>query len=236
MAVDEVTRKQRAMEADRRRKARKRAAKSGLPGPPLLRMMKPKRPHAKTPEEKAVRAIERREAQRLASALYRQRHPEQRRLIVKKSNDRHADDRCKSRQEYNSRPETTRRKRIHKHARLAKDAQFKVRTYLSKRMVVALRRVTGGQRKTHRTIAMLGCTIPALMQHLESKFWTGMSWDNYGALWHIDHIRPCASYDLSDQAQQLLCFHYTNLQPLWGSDNIRKGSRLDWSPPSAERA
>jgi len=42
-----------------------------------------------------------------------------------------------------------------------------------------------------------------------------MTWDNYGSLWHIDHIKPCASYDLADPLQQAECFHYTNLQPLF---------------------
>jgi HNH endonuclease. len=59
-----------------------------------------------------------------------------------------------------------------------------------------------------------------------------MSWDNYGRDgWHIDHIRPCASFDLTDPEQQRQCFHYTNLQPLWAADNIRKGAK--WQPPKA---
>jgi hypothetical protein len=59
------------------------------------------------------------------------------------------------------------------------------------------------------------------MQHLKDHFLPEMNWDNYGA-WHIDHIRPCASFDLTDPEQQKQCFHYTNLQPLWAADNIRK--------------
>jgi hypothetical protein len=54
-----------------------------------------------------------------------------------------------------------------------------------------------------------------------------MSWDNYGKYgWHIDHIKPCSSFDLSDRKQLLECFNYRNLQPLWALDNLKKGSKL----------
>lgn len=62
------------------------------------------------------------------------------------------------------------------------------------------------------------------MTHLEAKFSEGMTWQNYGT-WHIDHIRPLASFDLTDPAQVRLACHFTNLQPLWGADNIRKGDK-----------
>ena len=48
-----------------------------------------------------------------------------------------------------------------------------------------------------------------------------MTWDNHGQ-WHIDHIKPCAKFDLTDKDQQKACFHYTNLQPLWKEDNLSK--------------
>lgn len=51
-----------------------------------------------------------------------------------------------------------------------------------------------------------------------------MSWDNYGER-HVDHIKPCAKFDLSKPDEQRACFHYTNLQPLWAKDNIAKGCR-----------
>jgi len=52
-------------------------------------------------------------------------------------------------------------------------------------------------------------------------------WDNYGSGWHIDHIRPCSSFDLSDEEQQRACFHHSNLQPLWVKDNLEKGSKWE---------
>ncbi len=73
---------------------------------------------------------------------------------------------------------------------------------------------------------LLGCSIIQLKQYLESQFVKGMTWDNYGLNgWHIDHIKPCAKFDLSKEQEQLECFHYTNLQPLWAEDNLSKGSK-----------
>jgi hypothetical protein len=86
-----------------------------------------------------------------------------------------------------------------------------------------------GISKSASTQELLGCSFDVFIQHLESQFKNGMSWGNRGRTgWHIDHIRPCASFDLSDPEQQRECFHYSNLQPLWAVDNIRKGSRRDW--------
>jgi hypothetical protein len=51
-----------------------------------------------------------------------------------------------------------------------------------------------------------------------------MNWENQGE-WHIDHILPCASFDLTKEEEQRKCFHYTNLQPLWAKDNMIKGSK-----------
>jgi hypothetical protein len=71
---------------------------------------------------------------------------------------------------------------------------------------------------------MMGCTREVFLAHLESLFLPGMTWANH-ALWHIDHIRPCASFDLSDPAQVKQCFHFSNLRPLWARDNIAKGAK-----------
>ena len=80
--------------------------------------------------------------------------------------------------------------------------------------------------KTNTTSAFLGCTPAELKAHLESLFLPGMTWENR-ARWHIDHIRPCASFDLTDPEQQRCCFHFTNLQPLWARDNLTKGARVE---------
>ncbi|GAI33061.1 unnamed protein product, partial [marine sediment metagenome] len=58
-------------------------------------------------------------------------------------------------------------------------------------------------------------------KHLEKRFVKGMSWKNYGK-WHIDHIKPCATFNLSEKKEQRKCFHYSNLQPLWAKENLSK--------------
>ncbi len=64
-------------------------------------------------------------------------------------------------------------------------------------------------------------------EHLEKQFKEGMTWENHGLYgWHIDHIIPCASFDLTDLEQQKKCFHYTNLQPLWAKENLIKGVKI----------
>lgn len=84
-----------------------------------------------------------------------------------------------------------------------------------------------GKNRSAKTMELLGCNVEFLMEHIASQFQPGMSWSNWGhKTWHIDHIRPCASFDLTDPEQQRQCFHYTNLQPLWAADNIRKGAKV----------
>lgn len=78
--------------------------------------------------------------------------------------------------------------------------------------------------KSTNTLKLLGCSVEFLKQYLEKQFKQGMSWNNYGK-WHIDHIKPCAKFDLSKSKEQRECFHYTNLQPLWAKENCSKNDR-----------
>lgn len=81
-----------------------------------------------------------------------------------------------------------------------------------------------GKNKSASTMELIGCSIEQLLEHLESQFQDGMTWDNYGE-WHIDHIKPCAMFDFTKEEDQRECFHYTNLQPLWAEDNLRKSDK-----------
>lgn len=84
-----------------------------------------------------------------------------------------------------------------------------------------------GTYKAEKTIKLIGCSVKKLKQHLEELFIDDMSWENYGKDgWHIDHIIPCASFDLTVKENQLKCFHYTNLQPLWAQENLIKSSKV----------
>lgn len=101
----------------------------------------------------------------------------------------------------------------------AKRPQVRLRTGLMKRLKTLV------ERKTERFNELIGCTPTELVQHIESLFQPGMSWANQGE-WHVDHRLPCRSFDLSVKEERLRCFHYTNLQPLWGKDNLSKSDLL----------
>lgn len=85
-------------------------------------------------------------------------------------------------------------------------------------------------KKSKQTLTLLGCSMEDFMKHLKDRFYGGMTFDNYGE-WHIDHIIPCNKFDLTDPDQQAICFHYSNLQPLWAIDNRIKSDRM----PGAEK-
>lgn len=89
-----------------------------------------------------------------------------------------------------------------------------------------INKVLKGSSKSASTFELLGCSHDQLKLHLESKFKKGMTWKNYGTKWHIDHIEPCASFDLSSPEQQRICFHFTNLQPMRSKENLSKGCRI----------
>jgi len=104
---------------------------------------------------------------------------------------------------------------------------------LNRRLSTCIRsRINKALKRSHKyysTTKYIGCSPCDLVKHLESKFVSGMSWNNYGKgpnKWNIDHIIPLASFDLSIREQFAAACSYINLQPLWEKDNIAKGSRL----------
>lgn len=103
--------------------------------------------------------------------------------------------------------------------------QYQFKKNLSRRIRNAINKTK--TKKSNVLFDFLGCNIQEAKEHLEKQFKDGMSWENYGYNgWHIDHIMPCASFDLTDPEQQKKCFHYTNLQPLWASENMSKGAKI----------
>jgi hypothetical protein len=83
-----------------------------------------------------------------------------------------------------------------------------------------------GRYKSSKTLVLLGCTMDQFKIHLQNKFTRGMSWENYGPYWHIDHIMPCSKFDLTKESEQRACFHFTNLQPLKVRDNLSKHAKI----------
>jgi hypothetical protein len=113
--------------------------------------------------------------------------------------------------------------RLYKKNKYHNDIQYRLKSNLRRRILRAMHKNT----KSKSTLDLVGCSIEYLRKYLESKFKSGMSWNNYGHKgWHIDHIRPCKSFDLSLESEQKICFHYTNLQPLWWFDNLEKGDSI----------
>lgn len=107
-----------------------------------------------------------------------------------------------------------------------KDINFKLNRRIRATINTEINRNRNKNTKSYKTLELLGCSISEARSYLESKFLEGMSWDNHGLKgWHIDHIKPLASFDLTDPEQQKQAFHYTNLQPLWWQENLQKGSK-----------
>lgn len=119
--------------------------------------------------------------------------------------------------------------------KLLKQKSFKRKNDVAHRMVENLRSYVrqlvlkafkgAPSNKTESTSKLIGCTKTQLLQHLQQQYKPGMTDQNYGS-WHIDHIIPCASFDLTNIEERQKCFHYTNLQPLWAAENLAKGDKI----------
>lgn len=127
--------------------------------------------------------------------------------------------------------------------RLATDPMFKLRRLLG----TACRRACKGFGKPANTLKLIGCTYEQVKAHLEKQFTEGMSWDNMGE-WHIDHVKPMSAFitinenGKRDNKQIKYSCHWTNLQPLWGVENISKGGtwteedEAKYTPPDLNKS
>jgi hypothetical protein len=103
---------------------------------------------------------------------------------------------------------------------------------IQERLVKVLRRRLGRMiddqraQKLISSLQLVGCSIEELKRHIERQFSKEMTWGNYGTLWHIDHIIPCAAFNLHDISEQRRCFNYLNLRPLLAVENMKKGARI----------
>jgi hypothetical protein len=77
------------------------------------------------------------------------------------------------------------------------------------------------------TLELIGCDRETFISHIEKQFTEGMTWQNYGLKgWHVDHILPLSSFDLTIEDEVKKACHFTNLQPLWWQDNLEKGNKV----------
>ena len=104
------------------------------------------------------------------------------------------------------------------------DPNFRIRERISVEIWNALK--TQKVSKNMSIDRTIGCSISHLRKHLEAKFKKGMSWENYGKLWHIDHIIPTSLVDLKIESNQKFVFNYKNFQPLWAKDNMKKSNKI----------
>ena len=110
--------------------------------------------------------------------------------------------------------------------KLKNDPQFKLHARLNTRISDALKRQ--GVVKASKTVDLIDAEIVHFKAYLAANWAEGMSWENYGRDgWHVDHVRPCASFDLTDEEQQLVCFNWRNLRPMWAAENISKSDNYD---------
>jgi hypothetical protein len=96
------------------------------------------------------------------------------------------------------------------------DPNFKMRRLLRDRIGKTISK----NKITKKTNEFLGCSIDYFRKFIEDKFFPEMSWENHGNVWELDHIKPCASFDLLNIEQQKECFHYSNFQPLFKTTEI----------------
>ena len=104
--------------------------------------------------------------------------------------------------------------------KLKNNIQFKLSKNMRRRISKCV------QNKTESSSNLLGCPIDLFIEWIEFNFDENMSWDNYGKYWHLDHVKPCASFNLIDTDQQYICFNWTNIFPLKGKDNESKGDKI----------
>lgn len=138
--------------------------------------------------------------------------------VNQKAKDRRASDRAWATTQYRRTSKRTKE-------RYKTDPAFSLGIRLRRRLYMAIK---GGQ-KSGSAVRDLGCSLEEFLIHIERQFAPRMSWNNWGkgkGKWHLDHIRPLSSFDLTDQEQFRMAVHFTNYRPLWSGDNLAKGARM----------
>jgi hypothetical protein len=120
------------------------------------------------------------------------------------------------------------KKRAYEARRIKENHQFRLSVRIRHRMRQAIKLQKG--RKFCRFLEMTGCSSAFLIRWIAAQFQDGMTWKNYGLVWHVDHRKPLSSFDLTEERNQKAAAHFTNLQPLFALDNLKKGDKILASP------
>ncbi|UJW87955.1 hypothetical protein [Devosia sp. SL43] len=174
-----------------------------------------KRTYEKHKEKHSARVKNWQRKKRAESPEFQQKHTEANRQYRQANPE-------KMREYYRLKSAERRRKK-------AGDLDFRMMASIRARIRNALK----GSSKSVRTAELLGASLDVVRSHIEKQFTDGMTWENWGRgwggrrEWHMDHVKPLVSFDVSDPKQLAEACHYTNLQPLWAFDNLKKGGRFD---------
>lgn len=159
--------------------------------------------------------------ERIRRRNYRKNNPEKNKLYEQHYRNKNRDNINKNAQKWRQAPKNKQTVRKYINERYKTDIEYKLKVRLRQR----LHRIMKSKGIKLKPEKEIGCTLSQLKTYLEQQFVEGMNWDNYGE-WHIDHIKPIASFDLTNNEEFKLCCHFTNLQPMWALDNIKKGDKV----------
>jgi hypothetical protein len=106
---------------------------------------------------------------------------------------------------------------------------FKLETLYRNRVRLCIKKKYFPKNTAYDYKGLLGCTWDVLCGWLEFNMKETMTWDNYGTFWHVDHVKPCSSFDFSKEEDRPKCFNWTNLMPLEGIENLKKSAKIDQS-------
>lgn len=123
---------------------------------------------------------------------------------------------------YKQVPENKARRQEKKKQRKENDPEYKLEENIRSRQRHAI--IKG--KKLAPNKELWGESITFIRSHIQDQFHSDMTWDNYGELWELDHILPCAAFDMNDLEEQKICFNWQNLQPLIRKDNNRKKDKI----------
>jgi len=161
------------------------------------------------------------ELQRKSSAIFRKKHPDRVKKALADYKSKNYDKIIRHSREYWKIYYKNNRQKV-----LIKNKQYRVKNKIlykiRNNIYTAIKRELGFKQSS--TVVLLGCSVQVFKDYIARQFKRGMSWHNHGK-WHLDHIKPCVSFDLTKLSEQRKCFHYSNYQPLWAKDNLIKNKR-----------
>lgn len=152
---------------------------------------------------------------------YHKNYYVERRHVIEEYKEKNREEIRRKAREYSKQDHVKKRKNKLQREREKNDINYKIKRRLRSR----LSGIVKNDYKSVSTMELLGCDIQEFKKYLKQYFVEGMTWENYGD-WHIDHIVPCSAFDLTKVKEQKICFHFTNLQPLWAKDNLKKSNKI----------